>query len=197
MTRNRAVSSSIIGCGPGSISTIDHRSERGHETCPNHGRLPAAARADDGQEPIRGEAADQLLGERFPAEERSSVGLLERKESLVRVRDRQTGRGGHRALGTGAKRPLEREIERGIPALAPELDHADGLGQTLEGGRATIDLRHAIDPPGEMHHLTGREDLPGTGDGAEPRGEVQRPTTEPTFDRHRLPRVEPDPDRER
>ena len=60
--------------------------QRGDESGPDHRRLPAPTRADDGQEAIRGEPGDQLLGERFPAEEHSGVGLFEGKKPLVRVR---------------------------------------------------------------------------------------------------------------
>ncbi len=61
---------------------------------------------------------------------------------------------------------------------------------------APVDVRDALDLPREMRDRRAREDLRRAGDPAEPRRQVERAAAITTLDGHRLPRVQPDPDRE-
>src|SRR5439155_2952451 len=67
----------------------------------------------------------------------------------------------------------------------------------LQPDRASLDESHALDPAGEARHGLAGEDLPGRGDTAETRGQVQRSSPVAAFNRDRLSGGQADPDPER
>ena len=68
------------------------------------------------------------------------------------------------------------------------------FGQSLQLDGASLLVADAIHPPGQVRDLWRREHLAGTRLTAQPRREVQRPSSEPALDGNGLARVEADPD---
>jgi len=81
--------------------------------------------------------------------------------------------------------------------LAPDLDHADRLLETLEPHGSTLDEADSLEPAGEADHRFGGEDLAGAGQAAKARRCVQSTAAVATLRRNGLACVEPDTDGER
>ncbi len=137
------------------------------------------------------EALDEMLGQRLPAEEVAGVILREGAQALVRVA-RLDG-----SCKCWIERPLEGEVARDVLALGPDGDHLHRLLQTLDTHCAALDVVEALDLAREVRHARAHEHLAGPREGAEPSREVERAAAIAAVDRHRLARIEADPDGER
>ena len=72
-----------------------------------------------------------------------------------------------------------------------------GICESLQADVTPVVVADPVDRPGEVHHALAPEDLARRGDRTEAGRGVQRPAPEAVSDRHGLPRVQPDPHRER
>ena len=98
------------------------------------------------------------LDQRLASEEVGRVGLLERPQALVGVRDVAP----RWARASGRRRPQrapERRVVRGVVRLGPEPDDLYGLGEPLQSDRPAVDEGDALDLPGQVHDLAARQDL--------------------------------------
>jgi hypothetical protein len=92
---------------------------RRHEPGEHHGRLPAPARPDDGEEAAVSHPLDQIRDQLLAPEEVLGVGLQERVEPLVRVADLRGRRRGRVAL---ERRILAEDPARELTELRRRLD---------------------------------------------------------------------------
>jgi hypothetical protein len=84
-----------------------------------------------------------------------------------------------------------------ISVLRGDGESSNGAGDPAEIEIAAIRIADAVDSAGQVYDALAAEDLPGSGFGAESRGEVESSSSEPITDRYGLTRIEPHTDRER
>ena len=132
-----------------------------HEAGPHHGRLAAAARADNGEEAGLAQPFDDALGQRLAPEEVRDVGLLECAQTLVGIGRFQ---GLDCSAGKGTERSSKGDVLRQVFELGPDVDHVHAVGQILKPDRPALDVLDAVQLAREMRQLPAYQDLRRAGE---------------------------------
>ena len=168
--------------------------KRRHEPGPDHRRLAAPARADDGEKAGLAEAVDQVLGQRLASEEVGGIRLLEGTQALVRIPRLQAFAD---VNGHGTERAPERDVLREVLELRADVDHVDRVGETLEPDRAALDVLDPVHLARQVRDLAADEDLRWACEAGQPRGKVECSAAIAAVHPYGLTGVEADPDGQR